>query len=410
MEPMRLEQMFLEAIRQIIGDDRAAHFAADVGDFSALMTLAGAQKLLPVVIEAVHELPTAKEWPEFASYKRAAQVQVMQQTKRTAEFLVVYEKLREAGIRALVVKGSVCRSVWPKGDLRLSADEDLYIRPEEFEKACAVLRECGLACSEKADLDKDFEIGWRRPSSTLYIELHQKLFAPDSEAVCDLQMFFDGAFARATEYSVDHGQAKVWSLSPEDHLLYLILHAYKHFIHSGFGIRQVCDIGLWAKHYGKEVNHNSFIRNLTKAHALHFAAAVFAIAKEDLGIEPQLPESLTELPIDRKPMLRDLLDAGVYGSSSRSRLHSAPMTVEAVAASRRDRKKRSLIHRAFPSRRELLADYPELEVHSLRLPLVWAKRLAKYRSETKNIADNSLSGSIRISNEREALLRRYKII
>lgn len=35
-------------------------------------------------------------------------------------------------------------------------------------------------------------------------------------------------------------------MNASDHLFYLICHALKHFYHSGFGIRQVCDILLFA--------------------------------------------------------------------------------------------------------------------------------------------------------------------
>lgn len=381
-------------------------------DISALLELAAAHKLLPAAVDALHTLPEAESCPEFAAYKRAARLQVIQQAQRAQEFSEVYKKLTEYGIRALAVKGCVCRAVWPKGDLRTSGDEDVYVRDADFGKACEALKECGLVClvcDERADPEKDFEIGWRKPNSTLYIELHRRLFSPEG-ASADLQVFFDDAFERAQEYEVEHGTAKVWSMSPEDHLLYLILHAYKHFIHSGFGIRQVCDIGLWAKRYGSEVDHNHIMENLEKAHALYFAAAVFAIAKEDLGIDLQLPECWDAIKVDREPMLEDLLDAGVYGGSSMSRQHSAPLIQEAVAASREDRKKAGLLKRAFPPKEKLIRDYPELKEHPAKLPLVWIKRLVKYSKETKNSTNNSAVESIRIAKEREELLRLYRII
>lgn len=372
------------------------------------MELATEQKLLPLVVDTLLRSADVENWKRISAYRPAARLQVLQQAQRGMEFLEVYGKLKEAGIRALVVKGCVCRAVWPKGDLRISGDEDLYVRDEDFAKACAVLRDCGLRCDDKANPETDFEIGWRRPNSALYIELHRRLFMPGSAA--DLQVFFDDAFDRAREYEVEHGAAKVWSMSPEDHLLYLILHAYKHFIHSGFGIRQVCDIGLWQKCYRGEVDHNRIMRNLENAHALYFAAGVFAIAQEDLGIDLQLPECWAAIQVDREPMLQDLLDAGVYGGSSMSRQHSAPLTVEAVAASRDNRKKKGLLQRAFPSKDSLVRDYPELQEHPEQLPAVWLKRLKKYRKETKNDENNTISESIRIAKEREELLKLYRII
>lgn len=368
------------------------------------------QKLLPILVDQVRDAASAEKWPQFLECKRLARVEVTQQARRGIEFLDVYRKLKEAEILALVVKGCVCRAVWPKGELRVSTDEDIYVRDGDFEKTCEILRVCGLVCDERADIKKDSEIGWSNPTSTLYIELHRKLFSPDSGATGELQQFFDDAFERAQEYSIEHGSAMVWSMSPQDHLLYLILHAFKHFIRSGFGIRQVCDIGLWAKRYVDKIDHQTLMRDLEKAHALYFAAAVFAIAREDIGIETKLPECWDSLQTEREPLLRDLLNAGVYGASNRSRQHSAPMTLEAVSASRENRKKTGLLRRVFPSKKALQHKYPELADHPTRLPLIWAKRLVKYRKEIKAIENNSASECIRIAKEREELLRQYHII
>lgn len=75
-------------------------------------------------------------------------------SRMDAAFLPVYEGLRGAGIDVLVVKGSVCRSVWPNGALRISSDEDLLVPPEQFAAACALLAEAGLAAVPGADLAK----------------------------------------------------------------------------------------------------------------------------------------------------------------------------------------------------------------------------------------------------------------
>lgn len=367
-------------------------------------------KMLPIAVDVMKHWKAELQWQDYAMYKRTAKIQVMQQAQRGIAFLEVYGKLKEAEITALVVKGCVCRTVWPKGELRISGDEDVYVRSKDFDKACEVLRACGLVCDDRADMTNDFEVGWRKPNSTLYIELHQKLFAPDSVATGDLQRFFDDAFDRAREYSVEHGSAQVWSMSPEDHLLYLFLHAYKHFIRSGFGIRQVCDIGLWTRRYADEIDFSALMRKLEEVHALSFASAVFAIAREDLGIDWRLPACWDDISVDRVPMRNDLLDGGVYGSATMSRQHSAPMTLEAVAASRENRKKASLLQRIFPPQERLLRDYPELEDHPTKLPLIWTKRLIKYRKETKTVENNTLSESLRIAREREDLLRIYHII
>ena len=56
----------------------------------------------------------------FAFFKRRIVQQVMIQTMKTSEFLQLYRFLAEAGIRPLVVKGIVCRELYPNPDYRAS--------------------------------------------------------------------------------------------------------------------------------------------------------------------------------------------------------------------------------------------------------------------------------------------------
>ena len=54
-----------------------------------------------------------------------------------------------------------------------------------------------------------------------------------------------------------------------DHLLYLILHALKHFLYSGFGIRQVCDIALFSERYRDEIDWSRVKTELQSVSALN---------------------------------------------------------------------------------------------------------------------------------------------
>ena len=54
------------------------------------------------------------------------------QSRKTGEFLQLYQKLAEAGLTPLVVKGLVCRSLYREPDYRASGDEDILIPAEQF--------------------------------------------------------------------------------------------------------------------------------------------------------------------------------------------------------------------------------------------------------------------------------------
>ena len=63
------------------------------------------------------------------------------QTVATQELLALTQALERAAVPALVVKGAVCRSLYPTPDLRPSSDEDILIRPEDLARAEEVFRQ-----------------------------------------------------------------------------------------------------------------------------------------------------------------------------------------------------------------------------------------------------------------------------
>lgn len=407
MELPRTEQMLLEAISAAISGRQVTWDQVTGDEWLLLFKAAMIHKVQPLVFNAVYACPAAEQWSQKELQKRLAKQQMVGQTMKTAAFLDVHQKLLDAGVRPLVVKGVLCRSIYPNGELRQSSDEDLIAAPEDFVKCCEVLRAYGFQPTSEKDISDSFEIGWRKSSSPLYIELHKSLFSPESTAVNQLIGFFDQAFDRAQEYKID-GMTYL-SLCPHDHLLYLIFHAYKHFIRSGFGLRQICDIGLWAKRYCDKVEWDELYQQLKEAHVLKFAAAIFDVADKNLNIKFTLPENWKDITVDGEPLLLDALHAGIYGSADQSRAHSASVTFNTVAAQRAD-KRSSILQSVFPSKKALENDYPILKKSTLYLPYVWCARIRRYRKETKNAPDNQMLEALRIAKERKQLLKYYDII
>lgn len=400
------QQMLLEAISANLRGERVRWGESNPSpDWETLLHLAQVQHVLPMVYEAVYDCPAAQGERGILPFKQGVIHQVMAQAMRTDAFLQLYGFLTEKGFHPLVVKGIVCRAMYPQGDYRISGDEDILIPESEWEDCNQALREYGMEPTDSDDLSQH-EIGWTK--KMLYVELHRHLFPPENGAYGDLNDFFARAHERAADYPVERGHT-VRSLCPHDHLLYLILHAYKHFIHSGFGIRQVCDIGLWAMRYGDKIDWNELYRQCSDARALSFAAAVLRLAQQYLALDIKLPQSWADIPADPDPMLLDLLSGGIYGAADMSRLHSASVTVNAVAADRQNTR-HSVWASVFPAKEKLVGQYPELRQHPGRLPLVWAKRLMKYAKETGSSDSNNTAESLRIAKERTELLRYYHVI
>ena len=371
-------------------------------DWSAVFALAGQQKLTPLLFEAARKAPAAAENAAlFAAVKQQVIGQVLHQTLRAAEFAALYGDLRAAGLHPVVVKGQLCSRLYPLQDHRISADDDLYIPEAEFPACHARLLANGLTTDTPADeLAAADEVSYTKEGSPLYIELHRHLFDSSEDAHDDLNRFF----ADLHPVEIDGFLA----MPPHEHLLYLILHAYKHFVRSGIGLRQFCDIGLWARAYHDQIDWLRLHDQCRTVHAATFAAAAFCIAANDLGIELDLPAPWEDT-MDVAPLLHDTLCGGVYGSNDYMRLHASTVTLNAVRASRTGGRS-SVLRTMFPPRSALARRYPYLKKHTWLLPAAWAQRLAHYAREKRQTTADSAAGSLRLARERIELMKQYDIL
>lgn len=399
MTPTTTETQFLHIAKAAIS---GGDLPAEKADWPAIFTLANQQKLLPIVFEAVRKMPAAEENVAlFAVTKQQVIGQMLNQTVRSAEFSDLYHKLRSAGLHPIVVKGQLCSRLYPLKDHRISADDDLYIPDAEFMACHEQLLANGLTTDTPVDeLATADEVSYTKNGSPLYIELHRHLFDSAEDAHDELNHFFADLNPVETDGFL--------AMPPHEHLLYLLLHAYKHFVRSGIGLRQFCDIGLWAREYHAEIDWQRLYDQCASVHAATFAAAAFRIARDYLGIDFDLPMPW-DASIDVEPLLHDSLCGGVYGSNDLTRLHSSTVTLNAVKASRTGEKS-SVLSTVFPNREYLERRYPYLKKRPYLLPVAWVQRIAHYASEKQSGTDNSASGSIKLGKERIELMKRYGIM
>lgn len=388
--------------------------AMDTEQWMQLFRLASTHKVLPLVYEAAYRCPGFAAVPQETRARLKSEVvrSVAAQAARTANFLQLYSRLGQGGVQPVVVKGLVCRELYPQPDHRPSGDEDLLIVPRDFAACHAALLRSGLrVCDPQKDCAQSFEVPYLDPRTGVYLELHKALFEPGSDAVGDFNPLLEGAVERAVPRTLEG--VTVRTLAPHDHMLYLLLHAFKHFIHSGFGIRQICDMVLWAENFGGEIDWPRLLEQCRSVRADRFAAAVFQIGVETLDFDLDkagVPACWRAIRADARPMLEDVLSGGIYGSAQSSRVHSSTLTLNAVAA-QKSGGKATVLQSLFPPRSSLQGRYPVLKKWPVMLPAVWAERILRYRREIRRApGQTGLTDSVRIGSQRIALLQKYGIL
>lgn len=412
-----VKNLFLEALKSSLKNKSVKWDREDLQpkDWINLFQLAESHHVLPMIYEAVYNCPAAKKTESqlFAAYKKRTMQQVMLQTMKTSEFLCLYQYLKRSGVTPIVVKGIICRELYKNPDYRLSGDEDILISSDQFQLCYDAMMSYGMSLTNpEQEIHTAYEVPFGRPGSPIYIELHKSLFPPDSEAYGDLNCFFEHVWNRKIELPIQG--IHVSAMNHTDHLFYLICHSFKHFLHSGFGIRQVCDITLYANVYGQSVDWHQMLNNCRKINAEFFAAALFRIGQKYLTFDPGAacyPDEWKAIKVDETELLEDLLNSGIYGDANMSRKHSSNITLNAVSAQKKGKGSGGLLVKTvFPPAKDLEGRYPCLKRHPYLLPIVWVNRILKYKKEISQVTDNDAASSIQIGTQRIELMKKYGII
>lgn len=403
----RAEDTFLLALSAALREQVPEDPAPEDGEWEQVLRLAAEQEVLPLVFDACVSLPSFKALDRDLrkKWQQKALLVATRQIVQTNEFLTLVLHAQAQGLDPVVFKGVVCRNLYPKPMLRPSVDEDLLIPPEETEAYHAFFLAEGLfADNPNADLAATDELSYHRENSPTYIELHKSLFSRSSDAYGELNGLFEGALSRAV--SVQAEDVTLRTLAPTDHFLFLLCHAYKHFLHSGIGVRLVADMALFSNAHSMEIDWQRIFDACRSVHMETFAAALFLIAKQYLTLEA-IPEPFSEIEVDVQPLLQDMLAGGLYGATDIDRLHSANMTLGAVAAEKQGRRPPGVWRSLFPGGSYLKRRFPYARKYPILLPIAWAQRVVKYIKRGSAVNPNE---TIRIGQERIALLRQYHII
>lgn len=416
MEMNARSERMLEAICCFL-NGKKAEWQEDISEaeWMELFGLSQQHQVLPMVYETVYPCPAFRtvSAEQNQILKRQVIRQVMVQSRKTEEFLALYRKLTESGITPLVVKGLVCRNIYREPDYRCSGDEDVLIPREQFGRCHEIFTENGMKPVEPGEnMEAEGETPYYKEKGALHIELHKELFAAESKAYGEFNGLFADAFERKIQIEINGVQ--VYTMCHTEHLLYLIVHAFKHFLHSGFGIRQVCDIAIYANTYGCEIDWDELQEKCRSIHAEVFAAALFDIGEKKLVFDKKracYPESWEQIGADGDDLLADLIAGGVFGDSSMSRKHSSNMTLQAVAEEKQGNKARASLRQSiFPGREYMERTYTYLKDYPFLLPAAWVSRIGKYLLESQKMENNDVLESIEIGNKRISLMKKYKII
>ena len=162
-----------------------------------------------------------------------------QQNLAMNDFLAkLIEKLREANVYAILVKGQGVAQCYERPLWRVSGDIDLLLSDDNYKWAKSVLPPLASEVADEDEVTKHLAL----VINGFDVELHGKMPFVISKRVDDgIDDVLYDIFCRGNIRSWDCNGTQVFLPSPDNDVILVFTHFLHHFFIEGVGLRQVCD-------------------------------------------------------------------------------------------------------------------------------------------------------------------------
>lgn len=232
-------QVFFEILRAGLWEKEVSLSAYGDIDFAAIMELAEEQSVVGLItagLERVKGVKVPKQWTlQFIGQT----LQLEERNKAMNYFIgVMTDKMREAGIQSVLVKGQGVAQCYNRPLWRACGDVDLLLNAENYERAKAFLSPLASEVKKEFSYLKHIEMTF----DVWSIELHGRFRSRLSKRT-------DNELDRLFDLCLDRGEVRVWRNdatdvllpAPDVDVLFIFTHLLRHFFFEGVGLRQICD-------------------------------------------------------------------------------------------------------------------------------------------------------------------------
>lgn len=248
-----VQQHFLELVRLGIGHLNG-HIPEHI-DWQSVETTANEQGLYEIVLDGVENLPTTERPPKEKLLQWFGNVSQNEaktaiQWKNACELSFLFDK---RGVRIYVLKGCVVAECYPKPSHRVSIDMDCFLlskfgQENVWEIGNRIIEEKGY----KVERDFYKNSTWILPG--VIIENHHYLtpFRGNKQLIT-LENLLQRLFIEDGRRDTINGTG-LYRPPVMVSAIFLIEHAYSHFLHEGLTWRMVLDWIMFSKKHKSEIN------------------------------------------------------------------------------------------------------------------------------------------------------------
>ncbi len=296
----------------------------DVIDWNAVMAIAehhGNNGLLSDV--AVRMTGDNKPAPEMLAKMQTALRNGLLHQMRQRQILVSgVQLLREHDIEPVLLKGFGLALLYPNPCLRQFGDIDLYIGLGKFHEACTLLRTLpgGYNWGKEIDEGRHYNIEFGRYPMEIH-RVSSEINDPKDLAVYE-RIEHDGLEENPRRTHLDGFEITV--PSNEFQVFFTFFHAWRHFLTSGVGWRQVSDVAMCLHTYHGQLDLDKLKQWIGDLHLTKPWQAFGWLMVNTLGLpETEMPLYDTRCEPTARKLYRGIMEAGNF-KRHRKKCRKAP--------------------------------------------------------------------------------------
>lgn len=345
-------------------------------NWEAILEQAKEQNIYSIIYPIIKDLDTHHR-PEnniIDQWKKQTILTGINQQRNINQMGLVLASFNKENIPVIGLKGLILREFYPQKELRTMSDVDLLIQEKNLDKSRKVLLSMGYSEDEK-----DLKHIVFSNKDHLPIELHWALI--DSGHFKHAEYLEDDIWKNTNKINI-YG-ATVLTPSIENQILHLCLHMVTHFVYSGFGLRQLCDLVLFVESEINRIDWNRFYNKVKRCKIEKFTFAIFEICRRFFDMD--VPNILYDKNLkDNKyvDMIEESIISkgafeGVFGKESfESFSPELLLYCESNESSKKNFEKiRNFLRFLFPSLPKMIERYEYVDRYNILLPIAWTHRI-----------------------------------
>lgn len=352
-------------------------------DWNRLFQIAQEQTVYPMLLYQLNRQPELYGKEQQARVKDRLRSLLVAETVKRENAIHLLRALEDAGIVPVVLKGYSLSPLYPEPAMRQSVDLDLYVGPENEQKAQAILQDCGVQVQKRAE-DAQESVCFYAPVG--HIELHAWLMGKNDREAW-MQDNPSGITRPFEKQPLENGFI-IHTLGDDDNMFFLTLHYIKHFVKYGASLRNILDVALFYAYYIRHHDAAPFRKKIESIQFDKLFAATLDICTHYCGFpeemfrcQPMEDHSLTD------QVLTDIESGGWMGVKETKERVEAKRIYEKVLYNKKHSNKNlaflwhkrkvllGLFKSIFCSRKHLEKHYPYVHKSKLLLPVAYLHRL-----------------------------------